>query len=117
VISSGGANRRLRVETSGDYATLQFPPLPRRDQPILGRISKRGCRYLRTLFIQAAHIIMMRPHNWSRFSFGSWLEQASERMHKNKLAAALANKLARITWSILRYGNRFDTNRIEVMAI
>ncbi|MCK5549656.1 MAG: IS110 family transposase, partial [Hyphomicrobiaceae bacterium] len=31
-------------------------------KPILGRISKRGSRYLRTLFVQAAHIILMRPH-------------------------------------------------------
>jgi len=62
-------------------------------KPILGRISKRGSKYLRTLFIQAAHIILMRPHNW-------WLERASQRMHKNKLAAALANKLARIAWSM-----------------
>jgi transposase len=86
-------------------------------KPILGRISKRGSRYLRTLFIQAAHIILMRPHNWKRFSFGPWLEQAAHRMHKNKLAAALANKLARIAWSVLRNGKDFDTNRIEVTAV
>jgi transposase len=86
-------------------------------KPILGRISKRGSRYLRTLFIQAAHIILMRPKNWERFSFGSWLEQASQRMHKNKLAAALANKLARIAWSVLHNGKKFDTHRIETTAI
>jgi transposase len=83
----------------------------------LGRISKRGSRYLRTLFVQAAHIILMRPHNWEKFSFGPWLEKASMRMHKNKLAAALANKLARIAWSVLRHGKTFDTNRIEVTAV
>ncbi|MBC8158800.1 MAG: IS110 family transposase [Alphaproteobacteria bacterium] len=86
-------------------------------KPILGRISKRGSRYLRTLFVQAAHIILMRPHNWERFSFGPWLEQASQRMHKNKLAAALANKLARIAWSVLRNSKAFDANRIEVTAV
>ena len=86
-------------------------------KPILGRISKRGSRYLRTLFVQAAHVILMRPHNWQRFSFGPWLERASQRMHKNKLAAALANKLARIAWSVLRHGQTFDINRNEVTAI
>lgn len=86
-------------------------------KPILGRISKRGSKYLRTLFIQAAHIILMRPHNWEKFSFGPWLEQASQRMHKNKLAAALANKLARIAWSVLRNGKAFDVNQIEVTAV
>ena len=84
---------------------------------ILGRISKRGSRYLRTLFVQAAHIILMRPHSWPKFSFGPWLEQASTRMHKNKLAAALANKLARIAWSILANRKAFDTHRIEVTAL
>ncbi|MEQ8666305.1 MAG: IS110 family transposase [Rhodospirillales bacterium] len=86
-------------------------------KPVLGRISKRGCRYLRTLFIQAAHIILMRPKNWERFSFGPWFEQASERMHKNKLATALANKLARIAWSVLRLGKAFDGHRTEAMAV
>lgn len=86
-------------------------------KPILGRLSKRGSRYLRTLFIQAAHIILMRPHNWNRFSFGTWLEQASQRLHKNKLAAALANKLARISWSVLRNGQTFDANHREVTAV
>ena len=59
----------------------------------------------------------MRPHNWEKFSFGPWLKEASKRMHKNKLAAALANKLARIAWSILRHGKEFDTHRVEVTAI
>ena len=86
-------------------------------KPILGRISKRGSKYLRTLFIQAAHIILMRPHNWQRFSFGAWLEQASQRMHKNKLATALANKLARIAWSVLRHDQDFDAHRVELTAI
>ncbi|WP_085024753.1 IS110 family transposase [Ensifer aridi] len=81
---------------------------------ILGRISKRGSRYLRTLFIQAAKVLLMRPHNWGRFSFGPWLENAAPRLHRNKLATALANKLARIAWSVLRHGKPFDINRQEI---
>ena len=38
---------------------------------ILGRISKRGDRYLRTMFIQAAKVLLMRPQSWERFSFGA----------------------------------------------
>jgi hypothetical protein len=48
----------------------------------------------------------MRPHTWSRFSFGRWLKTASERLHRHKLAIALANKLARIAWGVLRHGLR-----------
>ena len=84
---------------------------------ILGRISKRGSRYLRTLFIQAANVILMRPQIWERFSFGAWLKAAQPRLHRNKLATALANKLARIAWSVLRHNTVFDAHRVEVVAI
>jgi transposase len=83
---------------------------------ILGRISKRGSKYLRTLLIQAARVLLMRPHNWNRFSFGPWLRTASERLHRHKLAVALANKLARIAWSVLRHDKAFDTH-LKIAAI
>ena len=83
---------------------------------VLGRISKRGSKYLRSLFTQAAKVILMRPQNWSRYSFGTWLKAASERMHRNKLAIALANKLARIVWSVLRNERIFDSH-LETAAI
>jgi transposase len=82
---------------------------------ILGGISKRGSKYLRTLFIQAAKVILMRPHNWEKFSFGTWLQSASPRMHANKLAVALANKLARIAWSVLRNETAFDRHAVTAI--
>jgi transposase len=78
---------------------------------ILGHVLRRGSRCLRTLFIQAAKVLLMRPQNWSKFSFGQWLTNAAPRMHRNKLATALANKLARIAWSVLSTGKAFDTHR------
>ncbi len=77
-------------------------------ETILGRISKRGNTYLRTLFIRGARIILMYAKNWPKHRFGPWLEAASKRMHKNVLAVALANKLARIAWSVLRHGSDYD---------
>ncbi len=68
---------------------------------ILGRISKRGNSYLRTLFIRGARVILLRPENWPKHSFGPWLKAASRRLHRDVLAVALANKLARIAWSVL----------------
>lgn len=44
-------------------------------------------------------------------------EKTQGQLDKNKLAAALANKLACIAWSILRNKKTFDTHRIEVTAI
>ncbi|MFP5431858.1 MAG: IS110 family transposase [Alphaproteobacteria bacterium] len=84
---------------------------------VLGRISKRGDRYQRMLFIQAAKVLLMRPQSWERFSFGPWLQQAALRLHRNKLATALANKLARISWSVLRSRRAFDTHLEALPAI
>jgi transposase len=78
------------------------------DRTILGRISKRGNRYLRTLFMQGARVILLRPANWTKHSFGPWLTAASKRLHHNVLATALANKLARIAWTVLAQGRNYE---------
>lgn len=75
---------------------------------VLGRISKQGNTYLRMLFTQTAKVIILRPHNWEKFSFGTWLKEAAPRLHRNKLA--------RISWSALRNGRSFDTHG-EALAI
>jgi transposase len=68
------------------------------DRTILGSISKRGNRYLRALFVQAAWVVLVRvgPKHWDRYGLKSWIEAARKRLHHNVLAVALANKLARI---------------------
>jgi transposase len=79
------------------------------DRTILGRISKRGNKYLRTLFVQGARSLLIRSTNWPKHSFGPWLEAASRRLHRNVLAVALANKLARIAWSVLHHGDDYQS--------
>lgn len=74
------------------------------DRTILGRISKRGNRYLRTLLVQAAHIILVKRPHAARLGLWPWIEAASKRLHRNTLVIALANKLARIAWSVLARG-------------
>ena len=78
------------------------------DRTILGRITKRGNRYLRTLFMQGARVVLLRPTNWAKHSFGPWLAAAAKRLHHNVLATALANKLARITWTVLAQGRSYE---------
>ena len=82
------------------------------DRTILGRISKRGNRYLRTLFMQGARVILLRPANWAKHSFGPWLAAAAKRLHHNVLATALANKLARIAWTVLAQGRSYEARAI-----
>ena len=82
------------------------------DRTILGGISKRGNRYLRVMFVQAAWVVLVRPKNWERHGLKRWIEAAKKRLHHNVLAIALANKLARIAWSVLARGRNFETTTI-----
>ena len=82
------------------------------DRTILGRITKRGNRYLRMLFIQGARSILLRPTSWAKHSFGSWLAAAARRLHCNVVVVALANKLARIAWTVLAQRRRYQA-RVE----
>jgi transposase len=82
------------------------------DRTILGSISKRGNRYLRVLFVQAAWVVLIRPKSWERYGLKCWLEAARRRLHHNVLAIALANKLARIAWSVLARGRGFEVCRL-----
>ena len=74
----------------------------------LGRLSKRGNKYLRTLFVQAAHVVLIRKPAAAQRALLPWIERASKRMpHHNLLATALANKLARIAWAVLVSGHDY----------
>src|SRR2546425_2453144 len=77
------------------------------------KISKRGNRYLRVLFVQAAWVVLIKPKSWERHGLKPWLEAAKKRLHHNVLAIALANKLARIAWSVLAHGRTFEASKIQ----
>ena len=83
------------------------------DRTILGKISRRGNRYLRVLFVQAAWVVLVRIKNWERYGLKSWIEAAKRRLHHNVLAIALANKLARIAWAVLAKGRAFELTRTD----
>jgi transposase len=83
------------------------------DRTILGKISKRGNRYLRVLFVQAAWAVLVRPQSWERHGLKPWIEAAKRRLHHNVLAVALANKLARIAWAVLAKGRDFEMRRSD----
>ena len=68
------------------------------DRTILGRISKRGNRYLRTMFMQGAQLRIVARGR-------------AKRLHHNVLATALANKLARIAWTVLTISRQLRSAR------
>jgi len=83
------------------------------DRTILGRISKRGNKNLRTLFVQAARVVLLMPATWQRHGLQPWIAAAAQRLHHNVLAIALANKLARIAWSVLHHGRNFEVRKMS----
>jgi transposase len=84
------------------------------DRTILGKISKRGNKYLRTLFVQAAHVVLARRPSAAMRGLWPWIEQASRRLHRNMLAIALANKLARIAWAVLARGRSYQPRIVAI---
>ena len=77
----------------------------------LGCITKRGDDYLRTLLIQGAKSAVMSAHKRDD-PISRWLVQLRERVGWQKAAVALANKHARILWSILVNGQSFDPEHV-----
>ena len=68
--------------------------------PRLLGVSKCGNRYLRRLVVLGAQSVR-RSKVRDRQRFGPWLQRLELRVHRNVAVVALANKLARIAWSVL----------------
>jgi transposase len=73
----------------------------------LGRISKRGNSYLRKLLYIAAHGIM-RHAPLAKTVIGRWAAGLRKRKPRRVATVALAAKLARIMWSMLKHKTRFN---------
>jgi transposase len=69
-------------------------------------ISKRGNRYLRTMFIHGARAAVIRLRREGT-RIGQWMDGLEARAHRNVLVVALANKLARISWAVLSSGESY----------
>jgi len=72
-------------------------------RPKLLGITKRGNKYLRTLLIHGARAALPSLATTDG-ALGNWLRGLSARAHRNTVVVALASKLARIAWAVLRAG-------------
>jgi len=71
----------------------------------LGRISKRGNRYIRMLLTHGARSVLRAATVARRLGrpvdrLRSWALAVQDRTNHNKATCALANKLARIAWAV-----------------
>ena len=82
-------------------------------RPKLLGITKRGSKYLRKMLIQGARSVMpiLRTSNTR---VGAWLRGLLARAHANTAVVALAAKMARTVWALLRHGQTYQAQAIDV---
>ena len=79
-------------------------------EKLLG-ISKRGDKYIRTLLIHGARsALRVAPNRTDRLS--RWALALAERSHPNIAVTALANKMARVAWAMLRHGTNYEPEHV-----
>ncbi len=65
-------------------------------------ISKRGDRYLRSLLVHGARaVVIQAAHKTDPLS--QWINRIRANRGYNRATVALANKMARIGWAVLRH--------------
>lgn len=79
----------------------------------LGRITRRGDAYLRSLLVQGAKSVVFNAHKRSD-PISCWALALRERSGWQVAAVALANKNARILWAVMTRGERFDPHHVSV---
>jgi transposase len=114
----GALNATALVAAVGDAATFGkgrdlaawLGLVPRQattgGKPRLLGITKRGSRYLRKMLIQGARSAMPTLVR-SDTAVGAWLRALLRRTHQNVAVVALAAKMARTVWALLRHGRTY----------
>jgi transposase len=77
----------------------------------LGRISKRGDVYLRTMLIHGARSVIAQLER-KPDQADEWLKKLLARRNKNIAAVALAAKNARIAWALLAHGRSYESDYV-----
>ena len=73
----------------------------------LGRTSKRGDKYIRSLLTAGAVAVLRHARNRSTRD-GEWVRALLARKPTKLAAVALANKTARIVWAVMMRGNGYQ---------
>ena len=74
---------------------------------VLLGISKRGDKYLRTQLVHGARAVVLQAAR-KNDSLSRWIIRIHEERGWNKAVVAMANKMARIGWAILRYNTTYQ---------
>lgn len=79
---------------------------------ILLGISKRGDKYLRSLLVHGARSVVTYAIGKDD-SLSRWINRIHERRGKNKAVVAMANKMARIGWAVLRHKTGYQAQGLS----
>lgn len=108
IAAVGNASGFDRARDLGAWLGLVPRQFTTGGKPRLLGITKRGNVYLRTLLVHGARAAMPTLSR-SDTPLGQWLRALLSRgMHRNVVIVALANKLARIAWAVLRKDCPFE---------
>jgi transposase len=77
----------------------------------LGRTSKRGDKYIRSLLIAGAVAVLRHARNRPTRD-GAWVRALMERKPTKVAAVALANKTARIVWAVMMRGDGYRARQV-----
>jgi transposase len=77
----------------------------------LGRTSKRGDKYIRSLLIAGAVAVLRHARNRPTRD-GAWVRALMERKPTKVAAVALANKTARIVWAVMMRGDGYRAKQV-----
>ncbi len=75
-------------------------------------ISKRGDSYLRTLLIHGARSVLANGKQPS-----AWQQQISQRRPVNVVIVAMANKMARTIWALLKHNRAYQVNWVSAAPV
>lgn len=78
----------------------------------LGRISKRGDAYLRTLLIHGARSVILQAERHPERA-DPWLRNLLARRNKNVAAVALAARNARVGWALLTHDRNYQADYVS----
>lgn len=121
--ASAGELARFR---SGRHLAAWLGLVPREhssgNQRRLGRITKRGDSYVRTLLIHGGRsalrsALIRRRAGRDLDPLQAWALDVQQRQGHNRAAVAVANKLARRLWAIDHHGTRFDAQHVSVSPL
>jgi transposase len=74
----------------------------------LGRISKRGDGYLRTLLIHGARSVLLHARTNRSDRLREWAHQIAKTHVHNKAAVAVANKMSRVVWAVWTHARPYQ---------